>query len=96
VVKAGNNTSAMLILSTGAPQGCVFNPLMYSLFTHNCVANHISDSNIKFADDTTVVDLITKNKETAYREKVRALAEWCQENNLSLNKIKEPTVDHMR
>ena len=21
----------------------------------------------------------------AYREKVRALAEWCQENNLSLN-----------
>ena len=33
--------------------------------------------------------------ETAYREKVRALAEWCQENNLSfnVNKTKELNVD---
>jgi hypothetical protein len=38
-----------------------------------------------FGDDTTVVGLITKNDETAYREEVRALVEWCQENNLSLN-----------
>jgi hypothetical protein len=32
-----------------------------------------------------VVGLITNNAETAYREEVRTLAEWCQENNLSLN-----------
>jgi hypothetical protein len=38
---------------------------------------HASNSIIKFADDTTVVDLITKNDETAYREEVRALAVWC-------------------
>ena len=38
---------------------------------------------------TTVVRLITNNDETAYRE-----AEWCQENNLSLNvKTKELIVD---
>ena len=46
---------------------------------------HASNSIIKFADDTTVVGLITNNDETAYREEVRALAEWFQENNLSLN-----------
>ena len=33
VVRIGNNTSDMLILNTGAPQGCVFSPLLYSLFT---------------------------------------------------------------
>ena len=55
---------------------------------------HGSNS-IKFADDTTVVGLITNNNETAYREEVKALEMWCQENNLSLsvNKTKEMIVD---
>jgi hypothetical protein len=44
---------------------------------------------IKFADDTTVVGLITDNDETACREEVRELAVWCQDNNLSLNVIKK-------
>jgi hypothetical protein len=30
-VRVGNNTSAMLILNTGAPQGCVLSSLLYSL-----------------------------------------------------------------
>jgi hypothetical protein len=59
------------------------------------VAKHASNLIIKFADDTTVVGLITNNNETAYREGVRALGVWCQENNLSLNvnKTKEMIVD---
>jgi hypothetical protein len=44
-----------------------------------------SNAIIKFADDNTVVGLITKNDETAYREVVRALGVWCQENNLTLD-----------
>ena len=73
VVTVGNNTSATLILNTGAPQWCVLSPLLYSLFTHNCMARHDSNTIIKFADDTTVVVLITDNDETAYREEVRDL-----------------------
>jgi stringent starvation protein B len=43
-----------------------------------------------------VIGLITENNEKAYREVVRALAEWCQDNNLSLNlnKTKEVIVDY--
>uniref|UniRef100_A0AAZ3PMN4 Reverse transcriptase domain-containing protein n=2 Tax=Oncorhynchus tshawytscha TaxID=74940 RepID=A0AAZ3PMN4_ONCTS len=95
VVRVGNNISTPLILNTGAPQGCVLSPLLYSLFTHDCVATHASNSIIKFADDTTVLGLITNNDETAYREEVRALGVWCQENNLTLNvnKTKEMIVD---
>ena len=56
---------------------------------------HASTSIIKFADATTVVGLITTHDETAYREEVRALGVWCQENNLTLNvnKTKQMIVD---
>jgi hypothetical protein len=73
----------------------VLSPLLYYLFTHDCVVTHASNSIVKFADDTTVVGLITNNDETAYREEVRALGMWCQENNLStnINKTKELILD---
>ena len=44
VVKVGNNISAMLIFNMGAPQGCVLSPLLYYLFTHNCVATQFYNS----------------------------------------------------
>jgi hypothetical protein len=98
VVRVGSNTSATPILYTGAPQGCVLSPFLYYLFTHNCMARHDSNTIIKFADNTTVVGLINDNNETAYREEVRDLAGWCQNNNLSLNvtKTKEMIVDYRK
>jgi hypothetical protein len=88
VVRVGNNTSDTLIRNMGAPQGCVLSPLLYCLFTHDCMIMHTSNTIIKFADNTTVIGLIPDNNETAYREEVRDLAVWCQDNNLSLNMIK--------
>ena len=81
VVRVGNNTSATLILNTEASQGCLLSPLLYSMFIHDCMARHYSNI-IKFADDATVEGLITDNDATAYREEVRDLAMWCQDNNL--------------
>jgi hypothetical protein len=68
----------------------VLSPLLYSLFTHACVAAHDSNTIIKFADDTMMLDLI--DDETTYREEVRDLAVWCQDNNLPLNVVK--TKEH--
>ena len=61
VVKVGNNISTPLIIKTGAPQGYVLSPLLYSLFTHDRVVMHASNSIIKLADNTIVVGLITNN-----------------------------------
>ena len=89
MVRVGNNISNSLILNPGAPQGCVLIPLLYSLFPHDCVAMHASNSIIKYADDTN------NNAEAADREEVRDLGVWCQENNLTLNvnKTKEMIVE---
>ena len=66
----------------------MLSPLLYSLFTHDCTARPDSNTIIKFADDTTVVGLITDNYESAYREEVRDLTMWCKDNNLTLDVIK--------
>jgi hypothetical protein len=43
LVRVGNSISATLTLNSGAPEGCVLSPLLFSLFTY--------DSNtIKFSD----------------------------------------------
>ncbi|KAL0148027.1 hypothetical protein M9458_056642 [Cirrhinus mrigala] len=98
VVRVGSNTSSTIILNTGAPQGCVLSPLLFTLLTHNCTPSHSSNLFVKFADDTTVVGLISKRDETDYRSEVSRLAAWYRDNNLSLNveKTKEIIVDFRR
>ncbi|KAK3569405.1 hypothetical protein QTP86_027938 [Hemibagrus guttatus] len=74
-VQIRSSISSTTTLSTGAPQGCVLSPLLFTPLTHI----------IKFSDDTTVVGLICKNEESAYREEVQQLTAWFKANNLSLN-----------
>ena len=82
--------------NTGAPQRCVLIPVLYSLFTHDCVAMHASNSIIKFADDTTVVGLITNNddSEEGGGEGPRSVVSGVSKiNSLNVNKTKEMIVD---
>ncbi len=92
VVKMGQFTSNSITLNVGAPQGCVLSPLLYSLYTHDCVSSHSSTSIVKLADDTVVLGLISNNDETAYLGEVERLTSWCQDNCLSLNVSKSEFI----
>ncbi|KAL0152343.1 hypothetical protein M9458_052066 [Cirrhinus mrigala] len=98
LVRLGKFTSHGRTTSTGAPQGCVLSPLLFSLYSNDCTSKDPSVKLLKFADDTTLIGLINDGDESAYRQEVKELAVWCSHNNLELNTLKtvEMTVDFRR
>lgn len=58
-VRLGPHLSSTRTLSTGSQQGCVLSPLLYCLYTYDCRPAHKDNIIVKFADDTTVVGLIS-------------------------------------
>lgn len=48
---------------------------------------------VKFANNTTVVGLISKNDESACRDEVKQLTDWCNNLSLNMSKTKEMIVD---
>lgn len=73
VVRLGPHLSSTITLSTGAQQGCVLSPLLYSLYTSDCSPAHPTNTIIKFADDTTVAGHIVEGDETHYRAEIERL-----------------------
>ena len=94
-VKVKNSLSKPVILNTGAPQGCVLSPFLFTLFTNDCVSGKQSVRVVKFSDDTTVIGCVNNANESVYREEVQRLVGWCKNNNLVLNisKTKEMIID---
>lgn len=87
-VKMNSHLSRPLTLSTGAPQGCVLSPWLFSLYTNYLISFHSSVTILKYADDTTIIGLITNNNEDRYREQIAQAVTWCLNNNLQLNSSK--------
>ncbi|KAK3510666.1 hypothetical protein QTP70_012822 [Hemibagrus guttatus] len=91
-VRIENRTSATITTNIGTPQGCVLSPILYTLFTHDCVTSHEDIIIIKFADDTAVIGRITDGDEVAYRTEGASLVTWCEDSNLTLNTEKSKVM----
>ena len=85
-VRMGPHLSSAIALNN------VLSPLLYSLYTYDNTPCYTTKSTIKFADDTTVVGLISGGDECVQRDEVHKLTLWCSANNLTLN-TKELILD---
>ncbi|KAI4889354.1 hypothetical protein NFI96_010285 [Prochilodus magdalenae] len=97
-VRLQHCVSDRVVSNTGAPQGTVLSPFLFTLYTTDfsyCTETcHLQ----KFSDDSAVVGCISRGDEDEYRATVNDFVAWCELNHLQLNvtKTKELVVDLRR
>ena len=93
-VKLNNVLSNVICTNTGAPQGCVISPVLFTIYTNDCFKDNNDVKLLKFADDSTILGLIRDN-DNSYRNYVDCFTNWCDQHFLLLNvkKTKEMIID---
>ena len=89
-------TSDTITTNTGAPQGTVLAPVLFSIYTNSCSTLFDNIPIIKYADDTSIQALIQTNDDlTNYKNEINRFVKWCEEHFLLLNvnKTKEIIFD---
>ncbi|PIK46996.1 putative RNA-directed DNA polymerase from mobile element jockey-like [Apostichopus japonicus] len=77
--------SDIMECSTGAPQGTVLAPFLFTLYTSGIRSTDLSCPLIKFADDTALVGRIKNDDDRIYREQIANFVAECDRNYLHLN-----------
>ncbi|KAK3524818.1 hypothetical protein QTP86_007594 [Hemibagrus guttatus] len=85
--------SEVVVCNTGAPQGTVLSPFLFTLYTSDLSYNTNTYHLQKFSDDSTIVGCVSDGNEQEYRD-----VSWCVCNHLHLNnsKMKEMVIDFQR
>ncbi len=81
--------SDWLVSSTGSPQGCVFSPLLFILYTNDCKSSYRNRHIIKCPDDSVIVCLMSED------DSMQGFIKWCQNFFLKLYvfKTRKMTID---
>ncbi|KAK2189868.1 hypothetical protein NP493_95g05039 [Ridgeia piscesae] len=98
-VRVGDIKSPVLVSNTGAPQGCVLSPFLYTLYTNDCRSVDSSTQFVRFSDDTAMLALLNDFASyQSYLSLVVRFSSWCSNNFLHLNvsKTKEMCIDFRR
>lgn len=76
-VRFHSAVSSIMHTSTGARQGTVLSPVLFTLYTNDCQGTD-ETSIVKYSDDSALVDL--SNSDSVYFSEVKRFSSWCKEN----------------
>ena len=87
--------SSVICINTGAPQGTVLAPFLFSLYTADCRSTDELCPIVKFADDTELVGKISNDEDSLHPKQIENFVNWCDTNYLYLSvpETKEVCVD---
>lgn len=95
-VKLSSNCHSDLLHSnTGAPQGTVLAPFLFTLYTCDARSSEDSCPLVKFADDTALIGLIKGDDHAKFLTQLNSFVNYCVDNFLILNvsKTKEMVIN---
>ena len=95
-VRVGDTKSTVLVSNTGAPQGCVVSPFLYTSYTNDCRSIDPSTMFVRFSDDTAMLALLNDFASyQSYISSVLRFSSWCSTNFLHLNvsEMKQMCID---
>ena len=94
-VRLNGALSSVICTDTGAPQGTVLAPILFSLSTADCRNTDESCPVVKFADDTELVGKISNGDDALYHKQNEIFVKWCDKNYYYLNvsKTTEMCID---
>ena len=93
LVRVNNTYSLTVTTSCGIPQGCVSSPLLFTLYTSDCVTSVPNHHIIKCSADTALVALMKEGEGAdLYLEMVDDMVKWCGHNGLILNTLKTEEI----
>ncbi|XP_026035054.1 zinc finger protein 2 homolog [Astatotilapia calliptera] len=97
-VRLHDCVSEVVICSTGAPQGTVLSPFLFSLYTSDFCYNSDDCHIQKFSDDTAIIGCVSDGNNQEYRGVISDFVGWCETNVLQINasKTKEMIIDFRR
>jgi hypothetical protein len=97
-VRLQSCVSERAVSNTGASQGTVLSPFLFTLYTSDFRYNSETCHLQKFSDDSAIVGCIRGGQEEEYRSTISDFVLWCEQNHLQLNisKTKEMVVDFRR
>ena len=90
-VKLGQSVSDWLMLKGAMPQGSYFGPLSFIVFIMY-MPHPLEVKSVKYADDTTLSELIKKNRASMLQETADEVLSWFEVNKMKINESDQGTV----
>ena len=64
-------------------QGCVSSPVLFTIYTNECVSKNPHNDIVKSSDDTAILSLLYRDQDTAsYHSEIKQFVDWCDAHHL--------------